>query len=79
MANHPNRSRRHPHIVRAYIRHYRDNDQTTAYSEWSDGSTTEGAPPAGDPILGYRANAGHMEALFAAAVRAGLAIERETW
>lgn len=66
-------------ITRVYIREYRDNGQTKAYVEWSDGSRTEGEPPKGDPVLGYVSNRGHMEALFARAVRDGITIEQETW
>lgn len=66
-------------ITKAYVRRYRDNGQTTAYVEWSDGGRTEGAEPKGDPILGYRNDRGHMEALFAAAQRNGLTIGREVW
>jgi hypothetical protein len=29
-------------IVKAYTRHYRDNDDRKAYVEWADGSRTEG-------------------------------------
>ena len=32
-------------ITKMYIRHYTDNDQTTFYVEWSDGSRTEGPVP----------------------------------
>ncbi len=55
-------------ISKAYIRHYTDNDQHTAYVEWSDGGRTEGEP-----------ENGHMLALFARAQREGLNITRETW
>lgn len=55
---------------RAYVRHYTDNDQRTAYVEWSDGSRTEGN---GDtPGV-------HMLSLFTKAQREGIRIERETW
>jgi len=55
-------------IKRAYVRHYSDNNQTTAYVEWSDGSSTEGEQ---DNL--------HMRELFKRAEREGLTIERETW
>lgn len=59
-------------ITKAYIRHYRDNDQTTAYVEWRDarGKTgrTEGNP-----------ENTHMSALLARAEREGIAIERQVW
>ncbi len=52
----------------AYIRHYSDNGQTTAYVEWSDGSRTEGNP---DGV--------HMQELFRRAKRDGITIRKETW
>ncbi len=55
-------------ISKAYIRHYTDNDQFTAYVEWSDGGRTEGQP-----------ESAHMLALFARAQREGLNVTRETW
>ncbi len=66
-------------ITRVCIRRYTDNGQVTAYVFWSNGSRTEGEPPQGDAILGYRSSCGYMEALFASAIRQGLTIERETW
>jgi len=57
-----------PKIVKACIRHYSDNGQTTGYVDWSDGSRTEGRP-----------RGTHMQALFAAARRNGLKVTRETW
>lgn len=59
-------------ITRAYIRHYSDNGQTTAYIEWSDGSRTEGEATGNGPGL-------HMRALFARAQREGIKIEHENW
>jgi hypothetical protein len=53
-------------IKRAYVRHYSDNGQVTAYIEWADGSRTEGEP-----------ENGHMLALMARAQREGLNITRE--
>lgn len=70
--------RKSRNITRVVVRHYTDNDQTTAYVFWSDGSRTEGEPP-GCPFLGYRGDRGHMEALFARALREGLRVEQETW
>lgn len=55
-------------IVKAFIRHYTDNNQTTAYVEWDDGARTEGKP-----------DNTHMRALLMRAEREGLQIERETW
>lgn len=61
-------------ITRAYTRHYTDNNQITAYVEWSDGSRTEGE------ALGQGRPVGeHMKALFACARREGLKIEHEVW
>lgn len=55
-------------ITAAYVRHYRDNGQTTAYVEWADGSRTEGC------LSGM-----HMQALFERARREGLTIGRQVW
>lgn len=59
-------------ITRAYVRHYRDNAQTTAYVEWIDqnGATgrTEGIP-----------GGAHMAALLARAGREGVCVESEVW
>jgi hypothetical protein len=70
-------------ISRAYIRHYSDNRQTTAYVEWSDGSRTEGhAHILGDKPggQGWLFTCGdHMTALLRRAERDGLPIEREIW
>ena len=64
-------------IKRVYTRHYRDNNQRTAYVEWADGSRTEG--PA-DDYHGVLVPCGvHMGMLFDKALRDGLTIERETW
>lgn len=64
-------------IIRAYTRHYRDNDQLTAYVEWSDGGRTEGEA---ELYHGVRVPCGeHMGALFDAALRQGHTIQRETW
>ena len=70
-------------ITKAYVRHYRDNGQTTAYVEWVDhrGKTgrTEGraCSRAGDDPT--EAPGPHMQALFERARREGLTIEHETW
>lgn len=59
-------------ITKAYIRHYADSGQTTAYVEWVDekGKTgrTEGKP-----------SGLHMEALLNRARREGVAVEKQTW
>lgn len=55
-------------IERAYVRHYSDNYQTTAYVEWLDGSRTEG-----------NLENLHMQELFRRAKRDGIEIENETW
>jgi len=59
-------------IIRAYIRHYSDNGQTTAYVEWSDGSRTEGSVHGNGTGL-------HMRCLMQRAVNQGLTITKETW
>lgn len=59
-------------IIKAYVRKYSDNEQITAYVEWTDarGRTgrTEGKP----------GNA-HMLALLARAEREGLTVSKEVW
>jgi hypothetical protein len=61
-------------IVKAYTRHYRDNNQLTAYVEWSDGSRTEG--PAVEPL---QPEGLHMQMLFNSARRFGAPITHEAW
>lgn len=55
-------------ITAAYIRHYRDSGQKTAYIEWRDGSRTEGDP-----------NNAHMLALLSKAHLQGTSIRKEVW
>lgn len=59
-------------LTAAYIRHYSDNDQRTAYVEWSTsrGRTGHTEGPPSNP---------HMQALLARADREGLTVRRETW
>lgn len=69
-------------ITRAYVRHYRDNEQTIAYVDWIDTKGNTGRTQAA-----VRSNSGtlaecyglHMGALFARAICTGIEIERETW
>lgn len=69
-------------ITRAYVRHCRDNGQTTAYVEWVDHNGKVGRTES--PV---KANSGtlaavygdHMGALMARAICTGHEIERETW
>lgn len=64
-------------IVRVYTRHYRDNDSTKAYVEWTDGSRTEGEA---EDYHGVLVPVGpHMGALFDRALANGLTIGREVW
>ena len=69
-------------ITKAYVRHYRDNGQTTAYVEWIDhnGKTgrTEGAVRSKTGTL-EQCYGLHMGALMARAICHGIEIERETW
>ena len=72
-------------ITKAYIRHYADNGQTTAYVDWfvnrGKPGRTEGS------ALWLREDLDHrhapkgeqMRALFARAQRDGVAITREIW
>lgn len=57
-----------PNITKIYVRKYRDNGQTKAYVEWSNGGRTEGSP-----------KNTHVVALFARAEREGLTVTREIW
>ena len=57
-------------ITRAYVRHCRDNGQTTAYVEWVDHKGKPGRTE------GYGL---HMGTLLARAICHGVEIERETW
>lgn len=68
-------------IRRIYVRRYRDNGQTVAYVEWSDGSRTESTLATFCARRGrvFRSFGEHMHALFAAAKRQGLSLQRETW
>jgi len=69
-------------ITRAYVRHYSDNGQTSAYVDWSDGSRTEASLSRLDvgPHHGPRFTFGtHMHALFARAKREGVTPTRERW
>lgn len=72
-------------ITRAYVRHYRDNGQTTAYVEWVDhkGETgrTEGKVLLpGNTKAPLAAVCGmHMGSLLARAICHGVEIEREAW
>lgn len=65
---------------RIYVRRYRDNGQVFAYAEHSRGRTG-GAANYGTHHRGPSTPSfgRHMHALFAAAKRQGLRLERETW
>jgi hypothetical protein len=69
-------------ITDAYVRHYSDNGQTTAYVEWIDhrGRTgrTEGAVKAKRGTLA-QVYGEHMGALIARAICHGVEIRRERW
>lgn len=64
-------------ITRIYTCHYTDNDQRSAYVEWSNGSRTEGRAFDYHGVLVPEGR--HMGALFDAGLRAGLTVEREVW
>lgn len=69
-------------ITDAYVRHYSDNGQTTAYVAWVDskGRTgrTEGAVRAESGTLA-QVYGEHMGALMARAICHGIEIRRERW
>ena len=65
---------------RIYVRRYRDNESVVAYAEHNKGRTEGGLHYEGTRRRGYLPAFGaHMHALFAAANRQGLRLERETW
>jgi hypothetical protein len=76
-------------FTRAYVRHYCDSNQVTAYLEWIDrnGKTGRTESPVRLPWQAmhpdntslYAVYGLHMGALFAKAICHGLPIERETW
>ncbi len=65
---------------RIYVCRYMNNNSVVAYAEYRNGSRTEGhLHYEGDRRRGYHPAFGaHMHALFAAAKRQGLRLERET-
>jgi hypothetical protein len=65
---------------RIYVRRYTDNGSVVAYAEHNKGRTERSCGYEGTRRRGYRPAFGrHMHALFAAAKRQGLRLERETW
>jgi hypothetical protein len=65
---------------RIYVRRYRDNGQVVAYCEHNKGRTESAMRYEGTRRRGFLPAFGeHMHALFAAAKRQGLRLERETW
>jgi hypothetical protein len=70
-------------ITRAYVRHYSDNGQTTAYVEWRDQQgrvgRTEGRVCSRKGDAANMPAGSLMTALFARAVRDGVPIEHKTW
>lgn len=65
---------------RIYVRRYSDSGQVVAYAEHNKGQTEGALGREGTRRRGYLPAFGlHMHALFAAAKRQGLRLERETW
>ena len=65
---------------RIYVRRYRDNGQVVAYAEHHKGRTEGQVAYCPHPHGSRTPSFGtHMHALFAAAKRQGLHLERETW
>ena len=69
-------------ITKAYVRHYTDNGQTTAYVEWVDhngqSGRTEGAVRSQTGTI-EQCYGPHMGALIARAICNGIEIEDQTW
>ena len=70
-------------ITAAYVRHYSDNGQTTAYVEWIDHDSRKGRTEGrvcerADDTSNIPAGP-HMQALFARARRDGVSVKTETW
>jgi hypothetical protein len=66
-------------ITKAYIRHYSDNGQSTAYVEWVDSRGKAGRTEATRGTFEFRPYGDHMDALLDRAKREGITVERETW
>lgn len=71
-------------ITAAYVRHYRDNGQTTAYVEFIDGRGCPGRvegkwPQEICPHCGGVVRGSHMAALLARAAREGITVTQEVW
>lgn len=65
---------------RIYVRRYTDNGEVVAYAEHDKGRTEGVLHYEGTRRRGFLPSFGpHMHALFAAAKRQGLCLERETW
>lgn len=65
---------------RIYVRRYTDNGSVVAYAEHDKGRTEGALHYEGTRRRGYLPAFGpHMHALFEAAKRQGLRLERETW
>ena len=65
-------------ITKAYVRHYSDNGQTTAYVEWLDESGHAGRTE-GEADYAWGPISSHMHALFKRAEREGLTIAWQKW
>ena len=67
-------------FTRIYVRRYRDNESVVAYAEYKGGRTESTLHYEGTRRRGFLPAFGpHMHALFAAAKRQGLTLQRETW
>ena len=65
---------------RIYVCRYRDSGQVVAYADHDKGRTEGSLSYEGTRRRGYLPSFGpHMHALFSAARRQGLRLERETW
>ena len=67
-------------FTRIYVRTYSDTGQVTAYAEHDKGRTEGGLHRSDSVHRRSLATFGaHMHALFAAAKRQGLTLQKETW
>lgn len=67
------------YITGAYVRHYGDNGQTTAYVEWVDGRGQRGRTEGPATLSTHQPIGTHMTALFERAKREGVEPYFDMW